>query len=208
MSFQVSFITTSFVKDGYIGETVRSLYDLIEFSLKGNIPGLMIFIDFHKAFDSLERSSLVSCLEKFQFGPDFNRCVKTFYNNIQSCVINNGLTTEYFALERNVRQRDPLPPYLFVVAAETLTIAIRQNMETKGVNIGEEETKLFQYANDTMVVFSDIDSACALFSNLLDVFKKLSGLVINSSKTEGMWSGPPEKKTFKPLWHLNGEMNN
>ena len=44
-----------------------------------------------------------------------------------SSVINNGLTTDYFTLERGVRQGDSLSAYLFVVEAETLVIAIRQN---------------------------------------------------------------------------------
>ena len=87
---------------------------------------------------------------------------------------------------------------LFVVAVETLALAIRQNPEIIGIKIGGEETKLFQYADDTTVVLSDIDSAQALF-NLLEVFKNLSGLVINSSKTEGMWIGSSRDKTSKPF---------
>ena len=54
---------SGFVKDRFIGETVRLLYDLMAFSLEENIPGLMIFIDFHKAFDCLEWNFLFSCLE-------------------------------------------------------------------------------------------------------------------------------------------------
>ena len=73
-----------------------------------------------------------------------------------------------------------------MVAVETLALAIRQNPEIIGIKIGGEETKLLQYADDTTAVLSDIDSAQAL-CNLLEVFKKLSGLVINSSKTKGMW---------------------
>ena len=89
------------------------------------------------------------------------------YNSIQSCVINSGLTTDYFILERGVRQGDPRS-YLFMVEAETLAIAIRQKTEIRGIRIGEDETKLLQYADDTSAVLSDIDSAHALF-NLLDV---------------------------------------
>ena len=54
------------------------------------------------------------------------RWVKTL-QNIQSCVINNCLTTDYFALERGVRQGDHLSPYLLVFVVETLAIAMLQN---------------------------------------------------------------------------------
>ena len=112
----------------------------------------------------------------------------TFYNNIQSCVINNGITSDYFTLERGVRQGDPLSPYLFVLAVETLAIAVRQNKAITGITIGKDETKLLQYADDTTAVLVDINSARILFK-LLDDFKKLSGLAINPSKTEGMGIG-------------------
>ena len=77
-----------------------------------------------------------------QFGPDFIRWVGVFYKNIKSCIINNGLTSNFFPLERGVRQGDPLSPYLFVFAVETLVIAIRQNPDIKGIVIGQEETKV------------------------------------------------------------------
>ena len=97
-----------------------------------------------------------------------------------------------------MRQGDPLSPYLFVVVVETLAIAIRQNTAIKGISIGKEETKLLQYADDTTAVLSDRDSAHVLF-NLLDVFRKLSGLKINTSKTEGMWVGSLRNDKSKPF---------
>ena len=172
---------TGYVKDRYIGETVRSVFDVMDSTLKENVPGLLIFIDFQKAF---------SCLEAFNFGSDFIRWVKTFYKNIQSCVINNGLMSDYFTLERGVRQGDPLSPYIFVVAidSESIAMAIRKNLAIRGIMIGNEETKILQYADDMTAVLSDINSAQALF-DLREVFKKPSGLMINTTKTEGMWIG-------------------
>ena len=173
---------------------VRSVFDVMDFTLKENVPGLLIFIDFQKAFDSLEWNFLLNCLEACNFGPDFIKWVKTFYKNIQSCVVNNGLMSDYSTQERGVRQGDPLSPYLFVVAVESLAIAIRKNPAIRGIMIGNEETKLLQYADNMTAVLSDINSAQALF-DLLEVFKKPSGLMINTTKTEGMWR---ENKT-KPF---------
>ena len=55
---------------------------------------------------------------------------------------------------------------------------VKTETEIRSIRIGEDETKLFQYTDDTSAVLSDIDSARALV-NFLDVFKKLSGLVMN-----------------------------
>ena len=63
----------------------------------------MILIDFHKAFDSSEWTFHFSCLKAFGFGPEFIWLVRTLYHNIESCVINNGLATDFFSLERGGR---------------------------------------------------------------------------------------------------------
>ena len=115
----------------------------------------MIFIDFEKAFDSVEWEFLLYCFKSFNFGPNFIHWVQTFYRQIQSCVINNGLSSECFNLERGVRQGDPLSPHLFVVTIETLAIAIRQNKNIKGISIGNEERKILQYADDTTAILAD-----------------------------------------------------
>ena len=118
-------------------------------------------------------------------GPNFTRWIKTFYKNIKSCVVNNGLCSDVFDLTRGVRQGDSLSPYLFLLAVETLAIAIRANVEIKGIVINREETKLLQYADDATAALSNLESAHKLFQ-LLVKFKELSGLKVNSSKTEGL----------------------
>ena len=187
---------TGYVKERYIGETVRSIFDIMDLTDKENMPGLLIFIDFEKAFDSLEWKFLYNCVDLILV--QILSARSTFYANIKSCAVNNGLCSDYFELTRSVRQGDPLSPYLFLLAVETLAIAIRANEEIKGIVINQEETKLLQYANDTTAVLTDLESAQKLFQ-LLDKFKELSGLKENSSKTEGMWIGSLKNSESKPL---------
>ncbi len=162
---------TGYVKDRYIGETVRSNFDIMEFTDTENSPGVLIFIDFKKASATVEWHYLFDCLEALNFGPDLINWVKTFYRNIESCVINNGLASDYFTLARGVRQGDPLSPYLFLLVIETLAISIRKDPEIEGIKICHNETKILQYADDTTAVLSNLDSANVLFQQL-DHFSK------------------------------------
>ena len=103
-----------------------------------------------------------------------------------------------FNIERGVRQGDSLSPYLFVTAVEILAIAIRNQHDIKGITINDLETKLLQFADDTTVVLSDLDSARALFV-LLDCFEKVSGLKLDVAKTEAMWIGSLQNCENKSL---------
>ena len=75
----------------------------MDFTAKKNIPDLLLFIDFQKTFDRVEWEFLIESLKKFNLGRDFLQWVKSFYNNIQSYVVNNGVSSNFFALERGVR---------------------------------------------------------------------------------------------------------
>ena len=171
---------------------------IIEYTKVKKLPGLLLLIDFEKAFDSLEWDFLEKCLEKFSFGPDYRRWVNIYYNDVQSCVINNGLCSRYFNIERGVRQGDPLSPYLFVTAVEILAIAIGNQENIKGLTIDGLETKILQFADDTTAVLSDLDSARALFG-LLERFEKASGLKLNVTKIEAMWIGSLYNCENEPL---------
>ena len=60
---------TGYVSGRYIGEAARSILDIMEFTKFRNIPGMLLFIDFEKAFNSLEWNYMLKCLELFGFGP-------------------------------------------------------------------------------------------------------------------------------------------
>ena len=47
-------VQTGFVKGRFIGQNVRLLNDLMEYSKLKKVPGILLFIEFEKAFDTLE----------------------------------------------------------------------------------------------------------------------------------------------------------
>lgn len=140
-------------------------------------------IDFEKAFDTLDFNFLIRTLHKFNFGPSFIQWIRTMYKNVSSCVMNNGFTTGPFTLSRGVRQGDPLSPYLFIIALETLAIKIRNVDSIKGFSIGGETTKLSLFADDMTCFLRDKESLASLFA-ILESFGTCSGLRVNHEKTE------------------------
>ena len=67
------FLSFKNVKNRYIGENTRLLYDIMKFTEDNNIPGQVMLIDFEKAFDTLSFTFIEKCLELFKFGPMFKR---------------------------------------------------------------------------------------------------------------------------------------
>ena len=53
----------------HIGESVRLISDLLEYTGTHDIPGFMITADIEKAFDSIEHTFITAALKKFGFGP-------------------------------------------------------------------------------------------------------------------------------------------
>ena len=106
---------SAYVKGRTISDAVRTIEDVMEFSKRYNIEGRMICIDFKNAFDTVSRDFLFRTLSAFGFGPSFTRWINTFYNNISSCVLNNGFSTSSSAVERGVTHGDPQSAQLFII---------------------------------------------------------------------------------------------
>ena len=80
---------------GKSGENVRLIYNLIHYTDKLNQKGITIFLDFKKAFDSIKWNYLLEALQLFNFGHDIQNWIKIFYNNVTSCVLNNGYASHF-----------------------------------------------------------------------------------------------------------------
>lgn len=98
---------TGFIKGRYIGENIRHIYDVIDNLNDNNKPGLLFFADFEKAFDSLDHIFLLKTLDYFNFGDSMKKWVHVFYHDIQGCITNNGNMSDFFNIERGVRQGCP-----------------------------------------------------------------------------------------------------
>ena len=178
---------TGFLKNRFIGENIRLVDIVINYANIERIPGLLLFIDFEKAFDSLEWSFIEKTLNYYNFGSSLVAGVRLFYTDVSSCVQNNGWTSDFFSLSRGVGQGCPLSPYLFILCAEVLENSVRNDTRIQGIKVLATECKISQYANDTTFILDGSQSSFSRSLYLLDTFALISGLKVNYEKTEALW---------------------
>ena len=179
---------TGYIPGRFIGCNIRLVEYIIIYTTLNKVTGILLTIDFEKAFDSLRWSFIQKSLEAFNFGDRFRSFIKTMYKEISTAVINNGFTSDWFYPQRGVRQGCPLSPYLFLLSAEILACNIRQNKNINGIHINNIEIKLSQLADDTTCFIKNENS----LHHLLDTFKlfnKCAGLGINIDKTSARCLG-------------------
>ena len=111
-----------------------------------------------KHFDKLNWKFLQKALDKFGFGPIFKKWVNILYTDTESTILNNGFTSKYFKIKSGVRQGCPLSALLFLIAAETLTIALKNNQNIEGIKIGQNTFKVTQLADDTTLFLKNLNS--------------------------------------------------
>lgn len=88
---------TGFLRGRFIGENLRAIQDVIDFSRATSTPALLLALDFCKAFDSLSWQFILRAFREFGFGDNFVSSIKTIFTNIQSAVTNSGFTSDYFS---------------------------------------------------------------------------------------------------------------
>ena len=94
-------------------------------------------------------------LNKLSIDGTYLKIIKAIYDKPTANIILNGQKLEAFPLKSGTRQGCPLSPLLFNIVLEVIARAIRQEKETKGIQIGKEEAKLSLFADDLIIYLKD-----------------------------------------------------
>ena len=75
----------------------------------------------------------------------------------------------------------------------------------KGIMISQREIKIIQFADDTTIVLNGTEDSLQAAFNVLEIFGNISGLKVNTEKTQIIWIG--KKKGVKDKLYINKELH-
>lgn len=173
---------SGFMSNRHISNNITLVFDLIDYSELISEDSFILFLDFYKAFDTVEHPFIFYCLERFGFGTSFCNAMKTLYANGNSSMKLSDGTTQRFCLERGIRQGCPVSVYLFLIVAHVFCHFIKSN-NLEGISITGRNIILSQLADDTTLFLkNNLQVKPAI--KAIEGFSKASGLCLNLNKCE------------------------
>lgn len=168
---------------------IFTLHCLIEMLLKNKKRLYCAFIDYRKAFDTVDRISLWQKLISIGIQGKVLVVIKNMYANAKSCVqLNNGYS-DFFSCNIGVRQGENLSPLLFSIFLNDL--AEHMSKESNGINVEFSDRNIdcyirlfvLLYADDTILV-SETPEDLQTLLNSLDVYCNQWKMQINQNKSK------------------------
>lgn len=192
----------------HISDPILTAQAIIHRARKHNLEQAIIFLDFEKAFDSVDHEYTFKLMEKMNIHPVFIQWAKLAFTQTNAKLIVNGKPTPGFQLPGGGRQGDNLYPLLFALVMQGLKVTIDNTVDVntgqhlKGVPIPYTNKRLTlkQYVDDSAIYITSTRDIRIMYTAVTN-FCKASGMKINWEKTEGIFLGawaenPPYMQAF------------
>ena len=102
----------------------------------------------NKTTDKLQHPFIIKTPNKVGLEGIYLNIITEIFLKPTANILLNDEKPRVFLLRSGIRQGCPLSPRSFNIVPEALATAIRQEKEIKGIQIGKEEVKLSQFADD------------------------------------------------------------
>ena len=156
------------------------------------------FIDYVKAFDSVDHNKLWKILKEMGL-PDHLTCLlRNLYAGQEATVRTGHGTTDWFPIGKGVRQGCILSPCLFNLYAEYIMRNAGLEEAQAGIKIAGRNINNLRYANDITLMAESEEELKSLLMKVKEETEKV-GLKPNIQKTKIMASGPIT------TWEIDGE---
>lgn len=167
---------------------IHTVRQIIEKNKEFNVPFYCCFIDYNKAFDSIEHENIWYCLKNQGVDQKYIRIIKNVYIN-STAKIKLEKEGKEIKINRGVRQGDPLSPKLFTAVLEGIFREL--SWDHYGLNINGERLSHLRFADD-IVLFAETKEH--LQNMIIDLERESQkvGLTMNASKTKALTNATEE----------------
>ena len=140
------------------------------------------FVDFHKAFDSVDRDLLWHKLSQYGISGKFLNSLTAMYAETECAVEVNHKCTSYFKVSCGVKQGCLLSPALFNIFINDLLMQLSES--NLGIQCGSyAKVSVLAYADDIVLLAPNPSSLQSLIDKL-NVWCMKNRIAINTSKTK------------------------
>ena len=190
---------SGFIKGRNILEGVVILHEVIHELKTSKKKGLIMKIDFEKAYDNVRWNFLEEVMVGKGLPAAWIGWIMQTVQGGKVCVNVNGHRGPYFRTYQGLRQGDPLSPILFNLVADALSAFLDKAVQKQrlvGVvpHLIHGGISHIQYADDTAIMIDGSDQSILNLKLILYYFEWLSGLKINFHKSEVFVFGADQSK--------------
>ncbi|KAL6328045.1 hypothetical protein AAG906_033313 [Vitis piasezkii] len=178
----------AFVQGRQIVDVVLIANEIVDEKRRLGEKGVVLKIDFEKAYDHMSWDFLDHVLEKKGFSPRWRKWMSGCLSTVSYAILVNGNAKEWVQASRGLRQGDPLSLFLFTLVADVLSrmllIAEERNL-LKGFRVGRNRTRAshLQFADYTIFFSNTRKEELHTLKSLLLVFEHISRLKVNLDKS-------------------------
>ncbi|KAF5804783.1 putative RNA-directed DNA polymerase [Helianthus annuus] len=193
---QTTFLANRSILDGPL-----MLNEIVAWLKRSKKEGMLVKVDLEKAYDTLSWDFLDSILEQMNFHPRWRSWVMALVSSARASVLVNGSPTQEFQCGRGLRQRDPISPFLFIIAMEALSGVFKKACSIgifKGIVCGRNGPALSHllYADDVVFLGEwSVENARNL-NRIMRCFYLASGLRVNLAKSSVYGVGVNESQVL------------
>ena len=175
---------------------IRRIIEELKISRK---KAYIVFVDFSKAFDSVNRKAMMHILLNYGIPEQIVKAIAIMYENPSSFVQTSDGPTKEFLTSAGILQGDTLAPFLFVIVVDYILRQSVDTLKSKGLDIMPNKTNRMKnkyltdldYADDIALTSSLLQDAQDLLTSLEDA-SAIVGLFLNAKKTEYMCTNGDE----------------